>query len=292
MKIYKKGRKSIEQCEYFCSNCTNCRSLEQAVLYLRQMRRILLGIYAAVLISCIPSEKHPESEKMTLIGKAEKAHSKRDFLANEVMQFDIVLEFGGTERLNGAMALATNSSKGRISYKNGRELYYDHERVFASPELENTGGARFAAYTWSYFFLFPYKLSDPGTNWSASEVDTLKGQPYHSQRLTFEKGVGDAPDDWYISYFNTETNLIEAAAYIVTAGETTVEEAEENPHAISYHDYKDVDGIALAHSWKFWEWRKDSGLTRQLGKAELSNFQFLTDEEASLNPPENFIEIE
>jgi hypothetical protein len=119
----------------------------------------------------------------------------------------------------------------------------------------------------------------------------LNGNVYNSQKLTFGDGVGDAPDDWYITYSDSESNLMEVAAYIVTAG-STVEEAEEDPHAISYHDYKDVDGIALAHSWQFREWRKDSGLTRQLGSAELSNFKFIEADKSDLLAPEGSIEIE
>lgn len=110
--------------------------------------------------------------------------------------------------------------------------------------------------------------------------------------MTFSNDVGDAPYDWYIPYSNPESILMEVAAYIVTAGGFTVEEAEEDPHAISYHDYKGVDGIALAHSWKFWEWRKDSGFTRQLGSAQLSNFKFFKAENTDSSAPQGFIIIE
>lgn len=268
--------------------------------YIRDMKQAILFLIAIGLIACgqvtttdtIAAESPMDKVELSPTQKIEEAHSKQDFLANDVVQFDIVLEFGGTERLNGTMTLATNSTAGRISHKNGKELYYNQDKVFASPETENTGGARFAAYTWSYFFLFPYKLSDPGTNWSEVSEVNLNGDIYNSQKLTFGEGIGDAPDDWYITYSDPETNLMEVAAYIVTAGGTAVEEAEEDPHAISYHDYKDVGGTALAHSWKFWEWRKDSGLTRQLGNAELNNFKFMDSEEADLSPPENFIIIE
>jgi len=263
------------------------------------MTKALYGIALIFLPACeeAPSQETESASKdeqvaLTQIEKTEAVHSKGEFLSRAIVQFDIVLEFGGSERLNGTMTLTTNSTAGKIFYQNGEEIYYQKDKVFVSPEMENTERARFAAYTWSYFFLFPYKLSDPGTNWSEEEQAILNGEAYNSQKLTFGEGIGDAPDDWYITHFDSRTNLIKVAAYIVTAGETSVEEAEKDPHAISYHDYNGIDGIPLAHSWKFWEWRKDSGLTRQLGKAELSNFQFLTDEEASLNPPENFIEIE
>ena len=263
------------------------------------MKRAVFFLMAIVMVSCgqvtdtdTESQLSLKESEPGLTEKIEEAHSKHDFLSNDVVQFDIVLEFGGTERLNGTMTLATNSTAGKIAYKNGKELYYDQDKVFASPQTENTGSARFAAYTWSYFFLFPYKLSDPGTNWSEVSEVNLNGDVYNSQKLTFGAGIGDAPDDWYIAYSDPHTHLLKVAAYIVTAGGTTVEEAEEDPHAISYHDYKDLNGVALARSWKFWEWRKDSGLTRQLGKAELSNFTFLKAENVDLSAPEDFVLIE
>lgn len=259
---------------------------------------MLYTFATAALISCSQSEtaeiKTESSSSAIELNPSqiiEKAHSKAEFLSREAVQFDIILEFGGTERLNGTMTLATNSSKGLIEYKDGRELYYDQDIVYVDSTTENTASARFAAYTWSYFFLFPYKLTDPGTHWSDEVAVTLNDEVYNSQKLTFDEGVGDAPDDWYITYSDSKTNLMKVAAYIVTAGGSTVEEAEVDPHAISYHDYKDIDGVALAHSWKFWEWREDSGLTRQLGKADLSNFQFLNYEEIDLSPPNDFIKI-
>lgn len=262
------------------------------------MKEILLILSTVVLISCARQEPKNQEVRNTPIDvelnatqKMEAAHAKTAFLTNEIVQFDIVLEFGGKERLNGTMSLATNSSKGKIAYNNGNELYFDQDKVYADSSTENTASARFAAYTWSYFFLFPYKLSDPGTIWSSETEVSLNGETYNSQKLTFQMGTGDAPDDWYITYSDPETHLIKVAAYIVTAGGSTIEEAEEDPHAISYHDYKNVNGIALAHSWKFWEWREDSGLTRQLGKAELSNFQFTNSEETALSPPGSFITI-
>jgi len=71
-------------------------------------------------------------------------------------------------------------------------------------------------------------------------------------------------------YADKQTNLTRCAAYIVTAGGSSQEEAEEDPHAIEYLDYKLVDGIPISHEWKFWAWRTDEGLTDQLGFATIN----------------------
>jgi hypothetical protein len=53
--------------------------------------------------------------------------------------------------------------------------------------------------------------------------------------------------------------LIDVSAYIIAVNKT-VKEAEEDPHAIQYLNYKTIDGIPIAHDWVFWECRHGSGL--------------------------------
>lgn len=118
----------------------------------------------------------------------------------------------------------------------------------------------------------------------------MNNELYNSQKLTFKNGTGDAPDDWYITYSDPSTNLIKVAAYIVTAGKTK-EEAEKNPHAIAYNNYEIIEQIPLATSWTFWEWNKNEGLTKEIGNATLSNFEFLKNDDKLFEVPEDFIEV-
>lgn len=255
----------------------------------------------AFLYACNDTPKHTKEATKTqktttitpatpanpFVAKVETAHQKAAFLAKNAIQFDIVISFGGKERLNGTITTSTNSSQGIIDYKDGRKIYYHNDKVYFSPEMDNAASIRFAAYTWSYFFLFPYKLSDPGTHWNAYDNKLLNGQEYNSQQLTFAPGTGDDPDDWYIAYANKESNLMEVAAYIVTA-HGTKEEAEKDPHAIQYKDYTMVDGIPFAQNWIFWGWRKEQGLTEELGQASLSNIKFVELTEEDFKAPEHF----
>lgn len=225
----------------------------------------------------------------TFSEKVETAHHKTDFLEHAAIQFDLQLFFGGTERLNGTLTLSTDSRQGLIATKDGKKIYYQYDKVFFAPETTNVKGTRFSAYTWSYFFLLPYKLNDGGTVWSDYPDKTLNGEPYLTGKLSFTPGTGDAPDDWYIVYADTETLLTEVAAYIVTAGKSQAE-AEEDPHAIQYLDYQKVDGIPIATQWKFWGWQADQGLTDQLGEATISNISFVEPAADFFTPPADFIE--
>jgi hypothetical protein len=150
--------------------------------------------------------------------------------------------------------------------------------------------ARFDAYTWSYFFLFPYKMGDKGTNWTDFPTKEMNGISYNVNKLTFEANTGDAPDDWYVVYTDKETNLVEVAAYIVTFSKSQTE-AEQNPHAIKYTKYKEIEKIPIATEWSFYDWSEKDGLSGDVGFGTLSNIKFVNLGTSLFEPKENFIEV-
>lgn len=232
-------------------------------------------------IDTVPTKTTESTPIITIppyVAELEAAHHKADFLQKGVVKFDVTLSFGGKERLNGTITALTNSTQARIDYANGNSVLYKDHVVYAPAELateEQKSSTRFSAYTWPYFFLFPYKLSDPGTQWTDYANNNLNGATYDTQKLSFKAGIGDDPNDWYITYARPTDHLIEVAAYIVTAGGTPKEEAEQDPHAIKYEDYQLIEGIPIAHHWTFWGWKKEDGLSNQLGEATISNVHFI-----------------
>lgn len=224
------------------------------------------------------------------IKSIEKAHQKNAFLKNDIIQFDLFLKFGNKEMVNATFTFNTNSSKGIIENKDGSKIYIHNNKVFYSPNYKNIKSIRFDAYTWSYFFLFPYKLSDAGTKWSEFGEGNSNNKTFNTQKLSFTPDTGDAPDDWYCVYSDKESNLINTAAYIVTY-KKSIEKAESNPHAIKYDGYANINGIPIATKWSFWNWNKANGISSQIGEATISNIQFLSRKDVSFDIPENFIEI-
>lgn len=231
-----------------------------------------------------------ELNNKNFVQKIEKAHQKNKFLEKEAIQFDLKLSFGGKEKLDAKITLLTNSSKGAIEYKNGAKIIFNNEKVFYSANIPNEESVRFDAYTWAYFFQFPYKLSDSGTKWSFYDNTKANQEDYVTQKLTFISGTGDAPDDWYVVYANKSTNLIDKAAYIVTVNGNK-EEAEKNPHVINYIDYKEVEGIPIATKWLFWEWEKNVGVTKEIGNATLTNIKFISANKDYFAPDASFKSI-
>jgi hypothetical protein len=236
------------------------------------MKKIVAVTFVIILLVSCKKDVNTPAE-LSFAQKVENAHQKDSFNKEEIIQFDLKLSFGGQERVNGKMTLATDSSKGKITFVDGNVIIFDGSKVFYSPKLESTT-VRFNAYTWSYFFMFPYKLSDPGTQWQSYVNKEKDSSSFYTEKLTFKPQTGDAPDDWYIVYADKKSNLIQKAAYIVTAYGSK-EEAEKNPHAIQYSDYKTINSMPIATKWKFWGWNTQDGLTDQLGEATLTNIEFL-----------------
>lgn len=256
-----------------------------------KMKKLLLLSAILLIYACKdkPEKMTPEEKIMTEpdggTGKGatspvmqfptdiEKAHHKANFLEHKAVQFDIILQFGGKERLNAKITTLTNSGKIKIEKKDSTFLSFDGDKAWIYPASQNYDGARFDMFTWQYFFALPFKLTDNGTQWEMPEQRILDSTKVTSARLTFGNDIGDAPDDWYIIY-PSEDQKLAAAAYIVTLNKE-VQTAEANPHAIKYHDYKMVDGVPFATKWTFHNWSKENGIEDKIGKAKISNIEFI-----------------
>ncbi|GAA4107452.1 hypothetical protein GCM10022393_02750 [Aquimarina addita] len=220
------------------------------------------------------------------INTIETAHKKEQFLKHKIVSFMIDLSFGGKERLKGKITMFTNSTKIRIDKNDGTKLIYTGDTSYLCPAEANDKGARFDMFTWSYFFGFPYKLSDSGTNWEMQQDRILDKVVHSTAKLTFDEGVGDAPKDWYIVYTDPETQLTQAAAYIVTLGKD-ISKAEEDPHMIQYKEFTSVNGIPMSTKWEFYGWTSEKGKTEKIGEATISDITFLEDESDLFEKPAN-----
>ncbi len=267
---------------------------------MRQLFTFILVIHLAV--GCSKKNETPVTEtntiankevevKLSPVQKLERAHQKQAFLAKDVVSFDIEIAFGGQQILKGTQILKTDTSKSVLILEDGNKIYTDGQAIYYSPSMENEGMIQFHAFTWSYFFALPYKLSDAGTIWSPQTTVSFKDKKYNAQKLTFTPETGDTPEDWYWIYSNTESNIIEMVTYIVTA-EAPKEKAEENPHTITYENYHSIEGIPTANNWKFWEWNDQTGITNQIGEASLKSIKFSTYDESIFKIPEEFKKIQ
>ncbi|MFT7352510.1 MAG: hypothetical protein ACI9XR_002297 [Flavobacterium sp.] len=231
------------------------------------MKKLLVGFSCILfLISC-------QEKTADFVAQTEAAHNKDAFLKQEIVTFDIESSFGSNKWVDATISLTTDSGKGKITFKDSTEIIYNGADVYYSPKIKDTANIRFNAYTIPYFFQLPYKLSDGGTIFTNYQNIEKDNEDFNSKKLSFKANIGDAPNDWYVLYTNKKTNLLQKTAYIVTAN-SAKEDAEKNPHAIEYLNYQEVNGIPFATNWLFYEWKQNIGLTKEIGKASISNIRF------------------
>lgn len=216
----------------------------------------------------------------------EKAHNRAGWQSSAALAADIVVTFGGNTALDGHIVFQTNMAKTRIDYKDGSVALWDGSMAWVAPGDSPVQGARFHVLTWPYFALAPLKLRDPGSRLESLGEKILNDRPYDVARLTFEAGVGDTPDDWYVVYRDRETSRLHAMAYIVTFGKP-VDKAEAEPHAIVYGDYVDVDGVPVPTTWSFFNWNEEQGAHGDsIGNVALKNATFVDPGADQFTPPE------
>lgn len=206
----------------------------------------------------------------------ETTHGGDHWNTQAAVAADIVVNFGGQTLIDGRMITDTPVGQTRFELKDGTVLVFDGKDAWTSPADSKFQGTRFHVLTWPYFLAAPMKLDDPG-----SHLKDLGKRPFRSgkaldaARLTFDSGVGDSPDDWYVAYRDGRGRLA-GMAYIVTFGKST-EDAEKEPHAISYHDYREVDGVVIPTRWQFWNWSEKDGIFGDpIGSVQLSNLGFIS----------------
>ncbi len=133
-------------------------------------------------------------------------------------------------------------------------LAWDGERAWS---LDYQGPPpRFVALLNYYFLNLPWVVMDPGVRLSAPGSASIPGDPtpYRTMRVTYEAGVGDTPDDYYLLYLHPETGRLHATEYIVTYRALLPEGvAHTPPHLLVYDGWTTVAGLAVPTHFTIYE---------------------------------------
>ena len=115
---------------------------------------------------------------------------------------------------------------------------------------------RFYSSTPFYFFGLPFLFADPGINAESLGTKELDGREYNVVKITFDKGVGDTPEDDFVAYIDKETNQLKLVNYIVTYPPLmqgkSIDELER--HASVYEEWQEVDGLVVPKKISFYVW--------------------------------------
>ncbi|MEM9325754.1 MAG: hypothetical protein AAGA85_08865 [Bacteroidota bacterium] len=202
-----------------------------------------------------------------VLAKAFEVHGGIDNWSQmQTLAYDIVKESGNERQL-----IDLPNRKVHLSTDNWT-VGFDGQDVWVMPDSAAVGrmNARFYHNLVFYFFALPYLAADPGVNYEDLGKATVNGTDYDRILMTFDGGVGDAPDDKYILYFDGE-GVLGLINYSVTYFDTS---RADQFNAIAYQDWTSFNGVLLPKTMVGYRWQGDSlgeeRYTRRFDNIELS----------------------
>ncbi len=147
---------------------------------------------------------------------------------------------------------------------------YDGANVWITPDRETIKSPRFFHNLHFYFLAFPFVVADPGTNQEYIGQKSYNGKIYNKIRITYGNKIGDSPEDQYILWIDTETNLLDFINYSVTYFDKS---RAENFNALVYSDWKEIQGLKVSTLLSSYRWTADS-LGEARGSNTFSNIKF------------------
>ncbi len=253
----------------------------------------LLGLTAAV--SADDHAMQPDLGPAERIQAIEDAHHAAVYDKQRAIQARFALAFGPMQ-IDGVMFFTPSMSRAKLHINDHAIITFDGHTAWMVPADAEVPGPppRFHVLTWPYFLAAPYKLNDPGTVLTdAGDLPVREGQILRGTKITFDDGVGDTPDDWYIAFADPDTGRLTALAYIVTYGNDQ-ETAEDTPGIILYDDFVDVQGVPIATTWTFHHWNVTQGVHGEpKGHATLSDLRLLDNLSATtFEKPHGAVEVQ
>lgn len=255
----------------------------------------LVLVFMSVLAGCA-HDRSSQAEAALIektVAATQKAHGLEAWWAQDVVEADVTVVFGGKTVLEGKFFFEAHGPKARLDRKDGSSVIFDGETAWLTPSTADGGQARFHVLTWPWFIMTPFKIKGEGIHLSDFKPVQIEGNTYQSFLQTFDASMGDAPDDWYRIFVNPATNIIDAMAYIVTYGKD-VKEANKKPSIIKYHDYKNFSGTQISTRYEFWYWNEEEAQfvgQEPKGTGTLSNLWFVQASESLFSVPSDAVEL-
>ena len=192
-------------------------------------------------------------------------------------QFDYVPRGDGEERHTVQQINQwNNTARHQAVGQPGSEFGWDGERAWVT--TKDTATWNYNTRFWSttpYFFLGqPFVLTGGGAQLEKLADKTLDGQTYDAVKISFAPGTGDAPDDYYIAYFDKDTHRQKVIRYIVSYPGYFAKGEHLPEKLMTLHDYTSVDGITLPTRYETHWLTEDEGAGEHITDLRVSKIRF------------------
>jgi hypothetical protein len=227
-----------------------------------------------------------ETEEGQLLWKALETHGGLDrWYANGPLFFRFNYQNLKTGGPDTYQTIDTWSAKARLQLVSDTAIEYgwDGEKAWKYPyDADVKTNPRFWALTPFYFTGVPFVLADEGIGLEYQGIIEFENNKYHQILVTFGDGMGDAPDDFYVLYIDTNTFRVGGLRYVVSYPGFFAKGEHGPEKHMTYYGEQTISGIMFPQSIKTYKWD---------GKAPTEHTVNITISEVSFRPdtrPEYF----
>lgn len=237
--------------------------------------RFAIAAVASIILflgigGCSPPEPDNPSVPMGVLGPSIDAHGGLDRWSSfGTLEYDFAK---GDTREHHLIDL---HSRKLLLTGEGYTIGFDGQEVWVMPDLDAySGRPRFYSSLNFYFFGIPFVLADPGAIHESLGRTVVGDETYDLVKTSFEPGVGDSPDDYYLTYLDTTSHHVELLLYTVTFRSR---EPNENYGARTY-EWEEVDGLLVPSKMSSYRWNAEaSTLGEHRSDAFFTNVTFRTE---------------
>lgn len=173
------------------------------------------------------------------ITKVFDAHGGLDLWKQmQALQFTISDDYG-----NEVTKVALKSRKTQIDMPN-HTIGFDGNDVWLLKKdtMAYKGNPKFYYNLMYYFYAMPFVLADDGIQYKAADTLNFEGKAYPGIKISYEKGVGESPEDEYILYYDKDTYKMAWLGYTVTFFS---KEKSKEFNFIKYGGWQTINGLLL-----------------------------------------------
>ncbi len=153
-------------------------------------------------------------------------------------------------QMNGTKTLTDLQNRYTRMESENQTVGFDGKNVWMYPASEDVAQQRMRYNLMFYFYAFPFIVGDPGVNYEALAPIELQGASYDAVKITFDSGVGNAPNDSYIICSDPATGRMHWLLYTATFGG----EAKEQYNLIRYKDWAKQGDVLLPTSLQWYQY--------------------------------------
>ncbi len=214
-----------------------------------------LLLLAAGSVPALGAGSSPAAEAVVAEMIAAHGGMERWAAAPTVAFTDEFIQPGADAGFPARVVVEQGRRRAYIDYAGTLQLAWDGDKAWSAGS-QPPMPPRFLALLNYYFLNLPWLTRDPGVVLGDPGSGKLWDNPteYTTVRMTFEPGVGDTPDDYYVLYIHPETKRLAATEYIVTYRALLPEGADStDPHILVYDEWATVDGLVVPTHYTIYE---------------------------------------